>query len=113
MRNQTMRRAILNLLYKHAVEAPQSLVVGIETREIAHQLGMTSREFAFNALYLDGKGLIANDRSSNGSEHHYNAIMLTSTGIDAVENPDVMDRLVPLAPTSNARTRHRPSRRRG
>ena len=112
MRNQTLRRAILKLLYHRAVESPQSLVAGVETREIAHQLEMTSREFAFNALYLDGKGLITNDRSTNGSEHHYNAIMLTPAGIDAVENPDILDRLVPLARATDARHRHRPPGRR-
>ena len=107
MRNQELRRAILQLLYERAVEAPQSLIAGVETREIAHQLGVTSREFAFNALYLDGKGLITNDKSANGSEHHYNAIMLTPAGIDAIENPAVMDRLVPLAPATGARKRRR------
>jgi hypothetical protein len=107
MRNQELRRAILQLLYARALEAPQSLIVGIEAREIAHQLGMTSREFAFNALYLDGKGLITNDKSANGSDHHYNAIMLTPAGIDAIENPAVMDRFVPLAAKTGARSRRR------
>ena len=111
MRNQMLRRAILQLLYERALEAPQSIIVGVESREIALQLGMTNNEFAFNALYLDGKGLITNDRSSNGSDHHYNAVMLTPAGIDAVENPDILDRLVPLAHASDAR-RHRPSQRR-
>ncbi len=68
MRNQMLRRAILQLLYERALEAPQSLIVGIEAREIVLQLGMTNKEFAFNALYLDGKGLITNDRASNGGE---------------------------------------------
>ena len=107
MRNQELRRAILQLLYERAVEAPQSLIAGVETREIAHQLGMTAREFAFNALYLDGKGLITNDKSANGSDHHYNAIMLTPAGIDAIENPAAMDRLVPLAPMTGTRSRRR------
>ena len=107
MKNQELRRGILQMLYERAVEAPQSLIAGVETREIAHQLGMTAREFAFNALYLDGKGLITNDKSANGSDHHYNAIMLTPAGIDAIENPAVMDRLVPLAPKTDARSRRR------
>lgn len=107
MRNQELRRAILQMLYERALEAPQSLIAGVETREIAHQLGMTAREFAFNALYLDGKGLITNDKSANGSEHHYNAIMLTPAGIDAIENPAVMDRLAPLASKTGARNRRR------
>src|SRR2546422_10444329 len=66
MRNQMLRRAILQLLYERALEAPQSLIAGIESREIGLQLSMTNKEFAFNALYLDGKGLITNDRASNG-----------------------------------------------
>ena len=107
MKNQELRRGILQMLYERALEAPQSLIAGIETREIAHQLGMTSREFAFNALYLDGKGLITNDKSANGSDHHYNAIMLTPAGIDAIENPAIMDRLVPLAPKTGTRSRRR------
>jgi hypothetical protein len=107
MRNQELRRAILQMLYERALEAPQSLIAGIETREVAHQLDMTSREFAFNALYLDGKGLITNDKSANGSDHHYNAIMLTPAGIDAVENPAIMDRFVPLAAQTDARKRRR------
>jgi hypothetical protein len=107
MRNQELRRAILQLLYERALEAPQSLIAGIETREVAHQLGMTSREFAFNALYLDGKGLITNDKSANGSDHHYNAIMLTPAGIDAVENLAIMDRFVPLTAQTDARKRRR------
>ncbi|HEV8243868.1 MAG TPA: hypothetical protein VGQ07_07725 [Nitrospirales bacterium] len=112
MRNQELRRAILHLLYERALEVPQSLIAGIETREIAHQLGVTSREFAFNALYLDGKGLITSDKSANGSDHHYNAIMLTPVGIDAIENPAIMDRLAPLAPKTNARNRRRSPQRR-
>src|SRR5256712_7761536 len=96
MRNQMLRRAILQLLYGRGVEGPQSLIVGIQAREIGLQLGMTNKEFAFNALYLDGKGLITNDRASNGGELQFNAIMLTPTGIDAVENPAGLDRLVPL-----------------
>jgi hypothetical protein len=107
MRNQKLRRAILQTLYERALEAPQSLIAGVETRELAHQLGMTAREFAFNALYLDGKGLITNDKSANGSEHHYNAIMLTPAGIDAIENPAVMDRFVPLASQTGAHNRRR------
>jgi len=107
MRNQKLRRAILQMLYECALEAPQSLIAGVETRELAHQLGMTAREFAFNALYLDGKGLITNDKSANGSEHHYNAIMLTPAGIDAIENPAVMDRSVPRASQTGAHNRRR------
>ena len=96
MRNQMLRRAILQLLYERALEEPQSLIVGVEAREIALQLGMTNKEFAFNALYLDGKGLITNDRAGNGGELQFNAIMLTAAGIDAIENPTEFDRLVPL-----------------
>jgi len=102
MRNQMLRRAILQLLYERALEAPQSLIVGIEAREIVLQLGMTNKEFAFNALYLDGKGLITNDRASNGGELQFNAIMLTPTGIDAIENPADFDRIVPLTEDTGA-----------
>src|SRR2546422_5478473 len=109
MRNQMLRRAILQLLYERALEAPQSLIVGIEAREIVLQLGMTNKEFAFNALYLDGKGLITNDRASNGGELQFNAIMITPAGIDAVENPTGFDRLVPPAHGSGATT-PRPTR---
>src|SRR3989442_10301571 len=105
MRNQMLRRAILQLLYERALEAPQSLIVGIEAREIVLQLGMTNKEFAFNALYLDGKGLITNDRASNGGELQFNAIMLTPAGIDAVENPTGLDRLV--APPEDTGPPHR------
>jgi len=105
MRNQMLRRAILQLLYERAQEAPQSLIVGIQAREIVLQLGMTNKEFAFNALYLDGKGLITNDRASNGGELQFNAIMLTPAGIDAVENPTGLDRLVPLTEDTGARNR--------
>src|SRR5437867_12882650 len=58
MRNQMLRRALLQLLYERALEAPQSLIDGIEAREIVLQLGMNNKELAFHALYLDGKGLI-------------------------------------------------------
>lgn len=109
MRHQELRRAILQLLYERAVEMPASLIVGIEAREIADVLGMTACEFAFNALYLDTKGFITNDRSSLGGEYPFNAIMLTPTGIDMVENPNEMDRHVPLTPHANS---HRRSRRR-
>ncbi len=34
MRDQMLRRAILQLLYERALEAPQSLIVGIQAREI-------------------------------------------------------------------------------
>ena len=102
MRNQMLRRAILQLLYERALEAPQSLIVGVEAREIALQLGLTNKEFAFNALYLDGKGLITNDRASNGGELQFNAIMLTPAGIDAIENPTDFDRLVPLTEETGA-----------
>ncbi len=105
MRNQMLRRAILQLLYELALEAPQSLVVGIEAREIVLQLGMTAKEFAFNALYLDGKGLITNDRASTGGELQFNAIMITPAGIDAIENPNDLDRLVPLTTDTGARNR--------
>src|SRR3989442_14749456 len=106
MRDQMLRRAILQLLYERAVEAPQSLIVGIQAREIVLQLGMTNKEFAFNALYLDGKGLITNDRASNGGELQFNAIMITPAGIDAVENPTGLDRLLPLQQDNGPR--HRP-----
>src|SRR2546428_10966337 len=96
MRNQMLRRAILQLLYERALEAPQSLIVGIQAREIVLQLGMTNKEFAFNALYLDGKGLITNDRASNGGELQFNAIMITPAGIDGIENPTDYDRILPL-----------------
>lgn len=105
MRNQTLRRAILQLLYQRAVEAPQSLIVGVESREIALQLDMTPYEFAFNALYLDGKGLIANDRSSHGGEMQFYAIMITPAGIDVIENPEHMERMVPLTRHAGARNR--------
>ncbi len=105
MRNQILRRAILQLLYQRAVEAPQSLIVGVEAREIALQLDMTPYEFAFNALYLDGKGLITNDRSSNGGEMQFYAIMITPAGIDAIEDPTAMERLVPLTRHTGARNR--------
>lgn len=105
MRHQLLRRAILNLLYQRAVEAPQSLIAGVETREIALQLDMTPYEFAFNALYLDGKGLITNDRSCNGGELQFYAIMITPTGIDAIENPDHMARMIPLAQRTGTHTR--------
>ena len=105
MRNQILRRAILQLLYECAVEEPQSLIAGIEAREIALELDMTPREFAFNALYLDGKGLITNDRSSTGGELQFNAIMITPAGIDATENPAIMDRLVPLTRHAGLRNR--------
>ena len=36
MRHQLLRRAILQLLYQRAVEAPPSLIAGVESREIAH-----------------------------------------------------------------------------
>src|SRR5437773_11674077 len=107
MRDQMLRRAILQLLYERAQEAPQSVIVGIQAREIVLQLGMTHKEFAFNALYLDGKGLITNDRASNGGELQFNAIMLTPAGIDAVENPTGLDRLVPLTEERAARNRRR------
>jgi len=109
MRNQHLRRAILQLLYDRAVEAPQVLIAGVEAREIAELLGMTPHEFAFNALYLDGKGLITNDRASNGGEFHFNAIMITPAGIDVIENPIEMDRHVPLSAQTGAQDR-RPSR---
>src|SRR2546428_3008622 len=96
MRDQMLRRAILQLLYERAQEAPQSLIVGIQAREIVLQLGMTNKEFAFNALYLDGKGLITNDRASNGGELQFNAIMITPAGIAVIENPTDFDRLLPL-----------------
>ena len=105
MRNQILRRAILQVLYERAVEAPQSLIVGVEAREIALQLDMTPYEFAFNALYLDGKGLITNDRSSNGGEMQFYAIMITPAGIDAIEDPTAMDRLVPLTQHTGTRNR--------
>jgi len=91
MRNQMLRRAILQLLYERALEAPQSLIVGIEAREIVLQLGMTNKE-----------GLITNDRASNGGELQFNAIMLTPAGIDAIENPTDFDRLVPLTEDTGA-----------
>jgi hypothetical protein len=115
MRHQEFRRAILQLLYERAVEMPPSLIAGIEAAEIAQVLGMTAREFAFNALYLDTKGFITNDRSAIGGEYHFNAIMITPTGIDMVENPTDMDRHVPLTPRANSsphphtRARRRPS----
>src|SRR2546428_13770556 len=102
MRDQMLRRAILQLLYERAQEAPQSLIVGIQAREIVLQLGMTNKEFAFNALYLDGKGLITNDRASNGGELQFNAIMITPAGIDVIENPTDFDRLGPLAGDTGA-----------
>lgn len=105
MRHQLLRRAILQLLYQRAMEAPQSLIVGVETREIVLHLDMTPYEFAFNALYLDGKGLITNDRSSNGGELQFNAIMITPAGIDAIEDPDHMERMVPLTRHAGARNR--------
>ena len=84
------------MLYQRAVEMPQSLIVGVEAREIVLELDMTPYEFAFNALYLDGKGLITNDRSSNGGELQFYAIMITPAGVDAIENPDHMARMIPL-----------------
>ncbi len=107
-----MRRAILQLLYERAVETPQSLIAGIEAREIAALLDMTAHEFAFNALYLDGKGFITNDRASNGGEYHFNAIMLTSAGIDVVEDPVEMDRHVPITPQARTHDRRRGRTRR-
>ena len=109
MRHQEFRRAILRLLYERAVEAPPSIIAGVEAREIAEALGMNAREFAFNAMYLDTKGFITNDRSSTGGEYHFNAIMITPTGIDMVENLAEMDRHVPLTP--HADSRRRPRRR--
>ncbi len=105
MRHQLLRRAILNLLYQRAVETPQSLIVGVEAREIVLHLDMTPYEFAFNALYLDGKGLITNDRSSNGGELQFYAIMITPAGIDVIENPDHMARMLPLTQRTGTRTR--------
>src|SRR2546422_427195 len=102
MRNQMLRRAIFRLLSERALEAPQSLFVGMEARETALQLGMTNKEFAFNALSRDGKGLIPNDRASNGGELHFNPIMLPPAGIDAIENPTDFDRLVPLTEDTGA-----------
>src|SRR5207302_9522971 len=107
MRHPMLPRAILHLLHERALEAPQSLIVGIETREIALQLGMTDKEFAFNALYLDGKGLITNDRASNGGELQFNAIMLTPAGVDAIENPTDFNRLVPLTEDTGAHDHRR------
>src|SRR3989441_4346148 len=106
MRNQMLRRAILQLLYERALEAPQSLIVGIEAREIVLQLGMTNKEVAFNALYLDGKGLITNDRASNGGGLQFNAILLTPARIDPNENPTDFDRLLP-PPEDTGATNHR------
>ena len=103
MRHQILRRAILQLLYQRAVETPPSLVAGVEAREIVLQLDITVQEF--NALYLDGKGLIGNDRSSHGGDLQFNAIMITPAGIDAIENPDHMERMIPL--TRHAGTRNR------
>jgi len=105
MRHQLLRRAILQLLYQRAVETPQSLIVGVEAREIALHLDMTPYEFAFNALYLDGKGLIANDQSSLGGELQFNAIMITPAGIDAIENPAHMERMIPLTRPTGTRIR--------
>jgi hypothetical protein len=105
MRHQLLRRAILQLLYQRAVEAPPSLIAGIEAREIVLQLDITVQEFAFNALYLDGKGLIASDRSSHVGDLQFNAIMITPAGIDVIENPDHMERMIPL--TRHAGTRNR------
>src|SRR5207247_9818314 len=102
MRNQMLRRAIVQLLYERALEVPQSLIVGIEAREVVLQLGMTNKEFAFNALYLDGKGLITNDRGSNGGELQFNAIMITPAGIDVIENPTDFDRLSPITEYNRA-----------
>src|SRR5437660_9948421 len=96
MRNQMLRRAILQLLYERALEAPQSLIVGIETRDIVLQLGMTDKEFAFNALNLDGKVLLTNDRARNGRGLQFKAIMVTPAGIDAIEKPTGSNRLLPL-----------------
>ena len=105
MRHQLLRRAILQLLYQHAVDAPPSLIAGVEAREIVLQLDITAQEFAFNALYLDGKGLITNDRSSNGGEMQFYAIMITPAGIDVIENPDHLERMVPLTRHAGARNR--------
>lgn len=107
MRHQQFRRAILQLLYERAVESPASIIAGIEAREIAEVLGMTAREFAFNALYLDTKGFITNDRSSIGGEYHFNAVMITPTGIDMVENPADMERHIPITLHANSRPRSR------
>jgi hypothetical protein len=93
------------MLYQRALEEPQSLIAGVEAREIVLQLDMTAYEFAFNALYLDGKGLITNDRSSSGGELQFNAIMITPAGIDVIENPDHMERIVPLTRHTGARNR--------
>jgi hypothetical protein len=105
MRHQLLRRTILQLLYQRAMEAPQSLIAGVEAREIVLQLGITAHEFAFNALYLDGKGLITNDRSSHVGDLQFNAIMITPAGIDAIENPAHMERMIPLTRHTGARTR--------
>ena len=107
VRHQQLRRAILQLLYARAVEAPQSLIAGVEAREIAGLLDMTAHEFAFNALYLDGKGFITNDRASDGGEYHFNAIMITANGIDVVENPIEMDRHVPITPPTGIHKQRR------
>src|SRR5437899_9281513 len=96
------RLALVQLFYERAQEAPLFLIVGIQASEIVLQLGMTNKEFAFNALYLDGKGLITNDRASNGGELQFNAIMLSPAGIDAIENPTDFDRLVPLTEDTGA-----------
>ena len=105
MRHQLLRRAILQLLYQRAVEAPPSLIAGVEAREIALQLDITVQEFAFNALYLDGKGLITNDRSSHVGDLQFNAIMITPAGIDVIENPDHMERMIPLTRHTGTRNR--------
>jgi hypothetical protein len=105
MRHQILRRAILQLLYQRAVEAPPSLIAGIEAREIVLQLDITVQEFAFNALYLDGKGLIASDRSSHVGDLQFNAIMITPAGIDVIENPDHMARMLPLTRHTGTRNR--------
>src|SRR5437899_12842386 len=110
------RLALVQLFYERAQEAPLFLIVGIQASEIVLQIGMTNNEFAFNALYLDGKGLITNDRASNGGELQFNAIMLTPAGIDAVENPTGLDRLVPPTAHPGARNRRpkaHPYRHRG
>src|SRR2546428_13006226 len=109
MRNQMLRRAILQLLYERALEAPQSLIVGIEAREIVLQLGMTNKGLALNALYLDGKGLITNDTASHGGELQFHTIMLTPAGIDAIEQSTDLDRLCARATHSSRRTPRRRS----
>lgn len=91
--SMALRRCILENLYAWFKDYP---LAGIELSQLAQSCDTTARELNWNIVYLEKKGWVALDSSTDCPPYAACTVGLTGSGIDLVENPEALSQKLPL-----------------